>query len=245
MKTYRILFLCFAAAAFSAVACNEIEGDIPFGTDDKELSFGAEGGRKTVSVSASGEWVASSGEPWISISPANGRGSGTCEVIIDSALVTSERTGRVNIRKIDDDETVSIDVKQDGFAYSIAVDKENVSIPVFDTYDNRYFDVKVKANVPFDVVVPENVSWLSADRGNKNLVLDRGVRPREVKLRFRWVVSSTPEERVAEVRFVPKEDVTLERSDVLKVVQSAAEEITQSRQGDSLAVLGIERSLGV
>ena len=245
MKTYKILFLCFAAA-ISAVACKNVTTDIPFETGDKDLAFEAEGGRRTVTVSASGEWVASSGEPWISISPANGRGSGKCEVIIDSTLVLTERTGQVNIKKIDDDEVVSINVVQKGFDYSISVNKDRISIPEFDLLDNRYFDVKVKSNIPFDIVVPENVSWLATDRSNKELELDRGVRPREVNVRFRWNVSSVPEERIAEVRFIPKDpEAVLVRHDFVTVVQGAAEEITQDRRGDSLAVLGIERSLGI
>ena len=245
MKTYKILFLCFAAA-ISAVACKNVTTDIPFETGDKDLAFEAEGGRRTVTISASGEWVASSGEPWISISPANGRGSGKCEVKIDSTLVLTERTGQVNIKKIDDDEVVSINVVQKGFEYSISVNKDRISIPEFDLLDNRYFDVKVKSNIPFDIVVPENVSWLATDRSNKELELDRGVRPREVNVRFRWNVSSVPEERIAEVRFIPKDpEAVLVRHDFVTVVQGAAEEITQDRRGDSLAVLGIERSLGI
>ena len=244
MKTYRILFLCFAAVASLAASCTKEE--IPFELAQTELSFEAEGGKQVISISANGEWVASSGEPWISISPANGRGSGKCEVRIDSTLVTSERSGRVNIRKVEDNELVSLNVTQKGFDYAITVDKAVVSIPEYDLYENRYFEVKVKANVPFNVVVPDNVSWISADRNNKALELDRGVRPREVKLRFNWVVSSLPEERKAEIRFEPKDgSAVLARHDVLSVIQGAAEEITQDRRGDSLAVLGIARTLNM
>ncbi len=244
MKTYRILFLCFAAVASLAASCTKEE--IPFELAQTELSFDAEGGKQVISISANGEWVASSGEPWISISPANGRGSGKCEVRIDTTLVTSERSGRVNIRKIDDDELISLDVRQKGFDYSIVVDKAEVSIPEYDSYENRYFKVKVKSNIDFNVVVPDNVSWISSDRNNKAPELDRGVRPREVTLRFNWIVSSLPEERTAEIRFEPKDgSAVLARHDVLKVIQGAAEEITQTRKGDSLAVLGIGRALGL
>ncbi|MCM1503248.1 MAG: BACON domain-containing protein [Bacteroidales bacterium] len=245
MKKYRIALLSMTVALMAS-ACTDIQPDVPFGTGDSELSFEAVGGTKAVSISADGEWVASSGEPWITISPANGRGKGTCNVIIDTTLVLEERTGRVNIRKIDDDDIVSINVTQKGFEYSISVDKENVSIPEYDQLDNRYFDVKVKSNIPFDVQIPDDASWLTLDRSNKELELDRGVRPRDVRVRFRWNVSSTPAERIAEVKFVPKDQsATLARHDFLTVTQGAAEEITQSRHGDSLAVLGIGRSIGI
>lgn len=245
MKKNRIVLL-FLAAVSAVSACVSPVPDITFGTEESELSFGAAGGRQTVSVASDGEWVASSGEPWIMISPANGRGSGKCDVIIDSSLVVDTRTGLVNIRKIDNDEVVSIKVSQEGFRYSISVDKDQVSIPEFDVLDKRYFDIKVKSNIPFDVVVPDNASWLTLDRSNKELELDRGVRPREVRVRFRWNVSSVPQERVAEVHFVPKDQsAELERNDFITVVQGPAEEITQDRRGDSLAVLGISRSVGL
>ncbi len=115
--------------AFAVSACVTPEADVPFGTGESDLTFEAVGGRKTISVSSDGEWVASSGEPWITISPANGRGSGHCDVIIDSSLVLDNRTGVVNIRKIADDEVVSINVTQAGFDYSITVDKPEISIP--------------------------------------------------------------------------------------------------------------------
>lgn len=234
------------AAALIASACNNMQPEIPFETGDSELVFGAVGGRQSVKVSADGGWVASSGEPWITISPANGRGSGSCSVIVDSSLVLTERTGRVNIRKTDNDEVISIEVRQDGFEYSISVDKERVAVPEYDVLDKRYFDVKVKSNIPFDVKIPDNVSWLALDNSNKELELDRGVRPRDVRVRFRWTVSSLPEERTAEIQFVPKDQsAVLSRHDFLTVVQGAAEEITQDRRGDSLAVLGISRSLGL
>ena len=232
--------------AFAVSACVTPEADVPFGTGESDLTFEAVGGRKTISVSSDGEWVASSGEPWITISPANGRGSGHCDVIIDSSLVLDNRTGVVNIRKIADDEVVSINVTQAGFDYSITVDKPEISIPEFDVLDKRYFDVKVKSNIPFDVKLPDNASWLTLDRSNKELELDRGVRPREVRVRFRWNVSSVPQERIAEVQFIPKDQsASLVRQDFITVVQGPAEEITQDRRGDSLAVLGACRSVAV
>ena len=98
--------------------------------------------------------------------------------------------------------------------------------------DKRYFDVKVKSNIPFDVKLPDNASWLTLDRSNKELELDRGVRPREVRVRFRWNVSSVPQERIAEVQFIPKDQsASLVRQDFITVVQGPAEEITQDRRG--------------
>lgn len=37
------------------------------------------------------------------------------------------------------------------------------------------------------------------------LTLDRGLRPREVTVRFNWGINSVPQERIAEIEFVPKD----------------------------------------
>ena len=41
--------------------------------DKTEITMGAEGGVEKISVSSSDQWVTSSKEPWLAISPANGR----------------------------------------------------------------------------------------------------------------------------------------------------------------------------
>lgn len=243
MKLYRIILLGLATVLAS---CVQDKGNVDFTVGQKDLVFDAVGGRQTVAVTSKGEWVASSGQPWITISPANGRGVGKCQVIVDSTLVLAERTGRVNIRDLETDELLSIEVSQSGFDYAITVDKADVSIPEYDALENRWFDVKVKSNIAFDVIVPDNISWLALDKSNKELNLDRGVRPREVRVRFNWKVSSVPEEREAEIRFEPRDkDAVLAELQSVRVVQGAAEKITQSRRGDSLAVLGISRGIGL
>lgn len=195
MKRYRYIFLLLVAAALAFSCEDKLNNEGPLGLEKNELAYEAVGGRQRVQITATGEWVASSGEPWIMISPANGRGNGYCEVIVDTTLVLDARTGKVNITEIDSRNVKSLDVNQKGYEYAI------------------------------------------------KLELDRGVRPRNAKVRFSWKISSTPEEREAEIKFVPKDkNVNLEAKFVL--TQGAAPEITQTRAGDSLAVMGLARSIG-
>ena len=83
-----------------------------------------------------------------------------------------------------------------------------------------------------------------------DVALDHGLRPREVTIRFNWGINSG-DERSAEVSFVPtsESNVTSEmlaRNDKLTIEQSAAEPITpNSREGDSVALLSIARTLEV
>ena len=102
----------------------------------------------------------------------------------------------------------------------------------------------------FEVKIPDEVAnWVKTDRFDVNL--DRGLRPREVTVRFTWGINSVPMERTAEITFVPTSDsgVTsdmLAQNDNLTIRQNAAEEIKRgTREGDSVALLSIARSLAV
>ncbi len=225
------------------LACNPEGPSVNFGTDSDEINVGPDGGRQKIRISAEGDWIASTDDPWITISPANGRGSVECDVIIDSTLIPDARRGFVRIESLMDiDEKKEIAVNQEGYPYTITLEEPEVSVKEYAGYDERSFEVKVRTNVDFDVVIPDDAVWIS----NKSykVEFDRGVRPRNVTIRFDWKVNSVPQERVAEISFRPVEDLVLAQSDVLKVTQKAAELIEPgTRRADSLAVMGISRAL--
>lgn len=222
-------------------SCVNESMDVDLKLDRSEINIGAEGGTVSVKLKSSKEWIASTGDPWISISPANGKGSIDCKIRIDSALAGSSRPGKVRIQEIGGEETV-LNVTQKGFDYSITLDKSEVSIPQFAELTKRKFDVTVVSNVDFDVVLPED-SWLTCTK--TELKLDKGLRPRGVKLTFDWKINVMPEIRNLNVSFVPKENVSLAQNDILKIIQDAAEKISPTRRGDSLALQGISRALNV
>ncbi len=240
MKNLKYISLLFISMML--VACGPDSPVVPFGPDSSEINIGPDGGVQKIRISAEGDWVASTDNPWITISPANGRGSVDCEIIIDSTLVSESRNGFVRIERQSDFEKQEITVTQEGYPFTIVLDEPEVSVKEYAGYDDRSFEVKVRTNVDFDVVIPDNAGWIS--HKSYELDLDRGVRPRNVTIRFDWKVNSIPEERVAEISFRPVEDVTLAQNDVLRVRQNAAELIEPgTRMADSLAVMGISRAL--
>ncbi len=243
MKMNRIIFLIAVIAA--AVSCRQ-EPLVEFGVDEKSFALGAEGGERTFNVSASGSWVAMTESPWITVSPANGRGSQECSIKVDSTLAFEQRTGVVRIQNLDDaTEKMDFEVVQNGFEYQLILKDNRKDVEDYAGFDDRHFEVKVKTNVDFDVVLPqESESWLSYTKSDLNL--DRGARPREAVIRFDWKVNSRDVERIADVVFKPKEDVQMGRHDGLKVVQKAALPIpVGTAEGDSLAVLAVSRALGM
>ena len=234
-----------AALLLAAVSCNQ-NPVIEFNVDEKSIAVGAEGGERTFNVSAEGSWVAMTESPWITVSPANGRGSQACTIKVDSTLAFEQRTGVVRIQNLDDSsEKKDFEVVQNGFDYQLTLKDVRKDVEDYAGYDDRHFEIKVKTNVDFDVVLPEGSSnWLSFTKSELNL--DRGSRPREAVVRFDWKVNSRDAERVADVVFQPKEDVQMVKHDGLKVVQKAALPIpVGTPAGDSLAVLAVSRALGM
>ena len=243
MNIKRIM-IAFAVASL-AVACIDPNPQIEFGTDTDNITIGPAGGQKKINVSSAGNWVAMTESPWITVSPANGRGSVECSISIDSTLVNEARTGTVRIQSLDTDDKKDFTIIQDGFDYQIVLNDQKVSIDEYADYDSRYFEVKVKSNVDYDVILPEGAEkWLTFTK--PELTLDRGARPRETKVRFDWRVNSRDVERIADIEFRPKKEVVMGQHDVLKVVQKAAVPIpAETPAGDSLALLAVSRALNM
>ena len=231
-------YISFLLGLSLLAACSSDETAVDFGLDLQQIAIDADGGTRLVQIAASDTWIAMTDDPWISVSPANGRGSTTCEIRIDSALTTSVRRGIVRIRTEKEDR--QIDIEQQGYPYMVTIDENRVTVPNYAAFGQRYFDVKVRTNAEFAIEIPENAGWLTCETPRFNF--DRGARPREVTVRFNWQISSQPE-RSAEVRFTPR-SVEAVRQDDLTVTQEAAPAIeADTRAGDSVALLGIARSL--
>ena len=238
MKLRSIIFLSLFALA---VGCQSDPTDV-FTTEGIEFDVEATGGTVSRTIKSNARWIASTDNAWITVSPANGRGTTECKFIVDSALTTTARRGVVRIENLDTWEQKEVVINQKGFDYSIEVENGEVELANYDRIDARWFDVTVRSNVDFDVEIPDDAVWLKSSR--HTLDLNRGARPRTTTVRFNWDKNTMPSERLAQVVFRPKSDVTLARQDGVKVSQQAAEPIIpDTRAGDSVALLSISRTL--
>lgn len=238
---YRFALVC--ASALAVFSCKE-PAPVDFNLDTDLIEIGPAGGVKTINVSSEDNWIATVQEPWITISPANGVGSIECRVIIDSALAVTQREAVVRIENLVTKDRKDFKVKQNGFDYQIVLDEPEVNIASYASLEERKFDVKVKTNVPFEVVLPEGAEeWLTYSMSE--LKLDRGARPREVAVKFNWNINFNPAQRNAVVKFNPlNQEITPALKDDLNIRQDAAEEIEIGVKGDSLALIAINRALG-
>ena len=238
---YRIALAC---AAFMAIPACNVTAPVEFQLDTDQLELGPAGGTRTINVSSEDNWIATVQQPWLTVSPANGVGSIECRIIVDSALAVTEREALVRIENQVTKERKDFVVKQKGFDYQISLSKSDVNIASYASLEERKFDVKVKSNLPFEVVLPEgSQDWLTYEMDE--LVLDRGARPREVSVRFKWNTNFNPAERSAQIKFNPiDKNIVPSIQDNLSIRQEAAEEIEIGVKGDSLALIAINRALG-
>lgn len=224
-------------AMLVAVSCQRdtttIEG---FESDTSSIEAAAQGGEYRITIRSDKEWTAQSDEPWIMISPANGRGEVECVIKIDSTLINDER--QTNIRFSASGLILKeLDVVQQGFERSAkATNQEAIMLKASAARADRHFDIEIEANVQFKVMC--DCDWLIID--DYTLTLDRGARPRKTTLGIDWKMNSVPERREAMLTLCSAEG---EAFSSIIVRQDAAPLITDDRAGDSLAVVTIYEKL--
>lgn len=242
MRVYKYLFTLLSVVV--VVACADDKSDSAMSVESSTIEIDAVGGVKSLKVDIADNWIVSTDNAWITVSPANGSGAATCEFKIDSALTVEPRYGVVRIQNLRTMQSQEIAITQQGFPYTIELEDNAFDVECYKTSEERYFDVKVRSNVEFDVNITSDIDWLESE--DYTLTLNRGMRPRQTTVRFRWDINTVPQERLAEVTFTPKSEVEMSRSDVLNIKQEGAEPIIpDTRSGDSTALLAVARNLDV
>ena len=229
----KLTWLLVLGAGLMTASCSDSDDvDIPGGLaiDKEQIEIAAEGGSEQLAIAASQNWVANVDEPWLMLTPANGVGSTTATVVVDSTLMNGRRTTDI-VFIGDNGQRRTVSVKQFGYGKQIDIKEPTVEIENSESYDKRAFESLISANVECkigkieysfegdmtDAEKAENKSeregWLlnSKDEDkltgtNLGIVLDRKARPRSVKFKFRWAMNVVPAVRVAKVHLVPVKD---------------------------------------
>ena len=243
-----ILYLIALVSMIIVGACTpKAEIELSFDTDCIEI--GPEGGVRTIAVTVGEDWVARTNEPWIAFSPANGKASEKCQIIIDSTLVFDQREDVVRIQTASGYKDITI--VQKGFEPKITPKTSLVEIEDFAIPSKRKFEVVVETNV--ELTKPADTEWLTCKMSDQTL--DRGARPRNVTLTFEWRVNPYADIREEIVNLVGTKKVevsegayeTLSAEANFTVSQGGApdiESVKNTPAGDSLALLSISRFLG-
>lgn len=245
MKNYIRILLGIAICSIALYACSDDNEDYSgFRLDKTDITVGAEGGTDVILIESSEEWVAMTSEPWLMVSPANGIGTTQCRVVIDSTLVNDVRTAVISFTP-DGQVSQNVTVHQTGFDKMISIEKPQVEIESSATANKRYFEATITTNVRFNIHVEyegDDSNWV--DPEDLQIDLDRGARPRTVKVRFNWKMNTEPIKRIAKINLVPvDENDVLKEPAVLTLTQKAAPKIEDNRSGDSLALIMIGERL--
>lgn len=220
-------------------ACTD---DVPtikgFEADVSTIEAEAVGGEYFVTIRSAEDWVAVVNEPWVMVSPANGRGETRCSIKIDSALMDDARNTTINISS-GFEEPKSIAITQKGFEKAITPEKSSIDIAASAIKADRWVELDVTTNVKFKI--KSGVNWIEVD-DDYELNLDRGMRPRTTRIRLDWKMNSDPKERIDTLRFISDDADTLELA-TINIRQAAGPLIEDNRAGDSLAVITIFEKL--
>lgn len=261
------LILCMGLMA-SCNDDNEGAGSRNLTVDKEEITIGENGGTEAIAISANTNWVASSSQPWISISPANGLGSADCSLAIDSTLEKGYREAQIRFTA-DGQEPKMVKVIQFGYGKQIILKEPTMEIESSARYDDRYFDVTISTNVAFTInksidysfaeisegdegyaeVESDKDDWITLPKDSElEIKLDRKDRPRTIKVRFKWTANTAPYTRIAKIHLVPDEPLEDNEGNpteevILTVNQKAAPKITDDRAGDSLAIVTINEKI--
>lgn len=235
-KLYYYIPLLFGVLLY---AC---KNDVPtiegFEADTSSIEAEAVGGEYYVTIRSQKEWVALVEEPWVMVSPANGRGETRCSIKIDSALMDTERNANIVINSLFE-EPQMIAITQKGFEKAITPEKSSIEIAASAIRADRWVEFDVTTNVEFKI--KGNANWIEVDE-DYELNLDRGMRPRKTRVRLDWKMNSESKERTETLRFVSDDADMLELATV-EVRQAAGPLIEDNRAGDSLAVVTIFEKL--
>lgn len=241
------LYKYFSVAASIALLVSCVEApSVGFESESTTINVGPDAAVHTINIKSSDPWTAVVQVPWVTVSPANGRGSVECKVMIDSALKFTPRQTKIYIDNLATGETLEFDINQEGYEKFIKVSKPEVNVESFEVLNKRYVEVEVEANVPFKPVFGDgSVKWVEC-KSMPELKLDREARPRKVTVRLDWTVNSTDKERIADISFMPEDQtVVVPEGNVVKFIQNAPEAIEEGTvAGDSLALIAINRALG-
>ena len=233
IATMKRIYTLLTIIALGFASCQEelaptFEG---FEVDNSQIEAAAHGGKYQITVRSEDEWSVQSPEPWIMLSPANGRGEVECTIHIDSTLTHHER--KAEIRFMSAGNILNkVDVTQKGFEPRIDPQNSSVAIDAYKKRDERWVEVEIKSNVEF--TASTDAQWLSVN--DHTLTLDRGARPRTTRLRLDWKMNSDPQAREATITLRPD---SLGEPTTIVVRQQAGPLIEDNRAGDSLAVVTI------
>ena len=151
MKYMNKLTLGIVLAAGLFTACSDKDDvDIPGGLalDKDEIAIGPQGGTEQIAIAASQDWVASTSEPWLMLSPANGVGSVEGTIKVDSTLSNTLRSTELSFQGANGQNLVDYQISVDMAKQICMVQKNKLGR----LYRQYFLDLEKAWNTPEQVM---------------------------------------------------------------------------------------------
>lgn len=152
-----------AAAAIAAClllfSCKKEEKVTELSVSSRAVSFTADAGEQTVTITSNSSWTAASTASWFTVSPTSGSGDGSFKIAVGANDGFEVRSADVTVTAGDKTQTVKVSQ----LAQTPSLD---VSPASFDVEHPGLKDAEltITSNAPWTLTIPSDCDWITADK---------------------------------------------------------------------------------
>lgn len=225
------------------LSCEDETTQKEFNISNDMFTFSDNGGDAAILITSSGNWNIVTDSDWFLVTPANGNGETECKILVDTSYLYDIREGTFTIQSGNDIKNATI--SQTGFKKVIKPNESLFTVPDYKDNKNAYIDIEVVTNVDFEIVIPSETPWITIDKEHNNEEFNPESIPRPRKIRFKYGINTTFEERISEIKLIQKSDGGSSMADpvTITVTQEGSPTIMPGSEGDSIAVVMLTRIL--
>ena len=157
-KTTLLKTVAALTAGLLLFSCDPTQKEIELSVSDKSVSFETAGGDKTVTITCNDSWTVNSTADWITVSPKSGSGNGSIKITATANTGFEVRSADISVSA--GDKSQSIKVNQLSLSPSLLIDPTATEV----SFEGGEVILKITSNAPWTLTIPEDVTWLSADK---------------------------------------------------------------------------------
>ena len=144
------------AACLLVFSCQKTPKVTELSVSTKSVSFTAEAGEETVTVTSNEAWTVTCPADWITVSPASGTENGSFKISAKANETFEVRSADVTVTAKDKSQLIK--VNQLSLSPSLEVNPFSLEVK----HEGETVEVKVVSNAPWTVTLPEGCNWMIA-----------------------------------------------------------------------------------
>lgn len=144
------------AACLLVFSCQKTPKVTELSVSTKSVSFTAEAGEETVTVTSNEAWTVTCPADWITVSPASGTENGSFKISAKANETFEVRSADVTVTAKDKSQLIK--VNQLSLSPSLEVNPFSLEV----SHEGDAVEIKVASNAPWTVALPEGCNWMIA-----------------------------------------------------------------------------------